>query len=163
MMLCEMLGTSIEEINLCINVRNRRQRVLKNISFESEDFNIYDPEFTSEEELDSVIQHDVVNNVDKKKKKYADDVEEDSWYNDTENEDNDEEVEVADANSFEQEDGGQIDTVYFKENVEDEDMTIEEKDYSFALQVSNVVKTSKKQKSKEKLLISDEGHQDEDQ
>jgi hypothetical protein len=34
--------------------------------------------------------------------------------------------------------------VYFKENVEEEDLLIEEKDYSFALHVSNVVKSSSK-------------------
>lgn len=73
MMLCEMLGTSIDDINLYINVRNRRQRVLKNISFESEGFNIYDPEYTSQEEMDSVLD----NNKGKSE-------EEDSWYNDTE-------------------------------------------------------------------------------
>lgn len=54
MMLSNILGQTLNETNFCINVRNRRQKVLENISFESEVHNIYDPYFTSEEELDSI-------------------------------------------------------------------------------------------------------------
>ena len=76
-----MLGQSIEDINLCINFRrNRRQNALKNISFESEVFNIYDPSFTSEEEMDSMIEN-------KKAKKIVEDM--DSFYDDDEDDDED--------------------------------------------------------------------------
>ena len=33
-----------------VNIKTRRQRIVENISFETECFNIYDPYFTSEEE-----------------------------------------------------------------------------------------------------------------
>ena len=38
---------------LNLNIRNRRQKLLHNMSFETECFDIYDPQFTSEEENDS--------------------------------------------------------------------------------------------------------------
>ena len=57
-MLCEILGQTLNDTNFCINLRNRRQRVLENISFESDAHNIYDPYFTSEEELDSMESDD---------------------------------------------------------------------------------------------------------
>ncbi len=33
-----------------VNIKTRRQRIIENISFETECFNIYDPYFTSEDE-----------------------------------------------------------------------------------------------------------------
>ena len=36
-----------------VNIKTRRQRIVENISFETECFNIYDPYFTSEEELEA--------------------------------------------------------------------------------------------------------------
>ena len=33
-----------------VNIKTRRQRIVENISFETECYNIYDPYFTSEEE-----------------------------------------------------------------------------------------------------------------
>jgi hypothetical protein len=35
-----------------VRLKTRRQRIIENISFETECFNIYDPHFTSEEEND---------------------------------------------------------------------------------------------------------------
>lgn len=54
MMFGDILGQTLNETNFCINIRNRRQKVLENISFESEVYNIYDPCFSSEEEMDSI-------------------------------------------------------------------------------------------------------------
>ncbi len=36
-----------------MNIKTRRQRIIENISFETECYNIYDPHFTSEDEADS--------------------------------------------------------------------------------------------------------------
>ena len=36
-----------------VRIKTRRQRIIENISFETECFNIYDPHFTSEEENDA--------------------------------------------------------------------------------------------------------------
>ena len=36
-----------------LNIRNRRQKILHNISFETEAYDIYNPDFSSEEESDS--------------------------------------------------------------------------------------------------------------
>lgn len=36
-----------------LNIRNRRQKILHNLSFETEVFDIYDPVYTSEEESNS--------------------------------------------------------------------------------------------------------------
>jgi len=38
---------------LNLNIRNRRQKILHNISFETEVYDIYDPVFTSEEESET--------------------------------------------------------------------------------------------------------------
>ena len=62
-MLCDVLGQTLNETNYCINVRNRRQKVLANISFESDVHNIYDPYFSSEEELDSEESEDAESSV----------------------------------------------------------------------------------------------------
>lgn len=51
----EFMGQSLDESNFCnLNMRNRRQKRLENISFESEVHNIFDPYYTSEEELDDI-------------------------------------------------------------------------------------------------------------
>lgn len=34
-----------------LNIRNRRQRIIHNLSFETEIYDIYDPVYTSEEDL----------------------------------------------------------------------------------------------------------------
>jgi hypothetical protein len=36
-----------------VRIKTRRQRIIENISFETECFNIYDPHFTSEEDNDA--------------------------------------------------------------------------------------------------------------
>jgi len=38
---------------LNLNIRNRRQKILHNLSFETDVFDIYDPVYTSEEESNS--------------------------------------------------------------------------------------------------------------
>lgn len=54
MLLCGLLNISAEEVGFwCVNPRQKKIKKL-NISFESEVYNIYDPSFTSEEELDDI-------------------------------------------------------------------------------------------------------------
>ena len=68
-MLQDFFGASLNETGICINLRNRRQKVLNNISFESEVHNIYDPYFTSEEELDSMEED---SDADSEEEEYED-------------------------------------------------------------------------------------------
>ena len=44
------IGSDEQSMFINLNIRNRRQKVLHNISFETEMYDIYDPYFTSEDE-----------------------------------------------------------------------------------------------------------------
>ena len=61
----DFMGESLDESQFGnINFRTRRQKILADISFESEVHNVYDPYFTSEEELDSISNSSEVSQSD---------------------------------------------------------------------------------------------------
>lgn len=99
-------NTELNESNFCyINVRTRRQKVLQNISFESDFHNIYDPCFTSEEENDSV---DLENSSEQQSEDESYEKEESEEFEEDESEqlseDEEEELEENNLSSDENED-----------------------------------------------------------
>lgn len=104
MMICEMLGKSVHDLNLCVNPRNRKQRIRMNISFESDYFNIYDPYYTSEEELDSVCSHKSQKKKKQKKNAMVDESKDDFATSSEEDEDLIDQVDQADYSESDEED-----------------------------------------------------------